>query len=57
VFISDHAYVASAHVLCQQQLMALLRDKSVKMANMYSKVDWLERYGDSLGARMVEADA
>jgi len=42
---------------CSQQLMALSRDKSVKMANLYSRVDWLEKYGASLGVRMDEAYA
>jgi hypothetical protein len=37
--------------------MALSRDKSVKMANLSSRVDWLERYGASLGAHLGEASA
>jgi hypothetical protein len=29
--------------------MALSHDKSVMMANLYSRVDWLEMYSASLG--------
>jgi len=37
--------------------MAMLRDKSVKLAQLYSRVDWLEKYSASLGVRLGEADA
>ena len=37
--------------------MALSRDKNVKMANLYFRLDWLEKYGASLGMRMEEAYA
>ena len=37
--------------------MALSRDKSVKMAQLYSRVNWLEKYIASLGVRMGEASA
>jgi chromosome segregation ATPase len=35
--------------------MALSRDKSVKLAQLYSRVDWLERYSASMGLRLNEA--
>ena len=38
-----------------QQLMILSRDKSVKLAQLYSRVDWLERYSTSVGLRLNEA--
>ena len=34
--------------------MILSRDQSVKLAQMYSRVDWLERYSASLGSRLNE---
>ena len=37
--------------------MTLSRDKSVKLAQMYSRVDWLERYSASVGLRLNEATA
>ena len=46
-----------AHVPCSQQLMTLSRDKSVKLAQLYSRVDWLERYIASVGLRLNEATA
>ena len=42
---------------CSQQLMAMSRDKSMKLANLYSSVDWLGKYSTSLGLRLGEADA
>jgi hypothetical protein len=45
----------SAHVLCSQQLMILLRDKSIKLAHLYFRGDWLERYNASVGLRLNEA--
>jgi hypothetical protein len=35
--------------------MTLSRDKSVKLAGLYSLVDWLERYSASVGERLTEA--
>ena len=35
--------------------MNLSRDKSVKLAQLYSRVDWLERYSASEGLRLNEA--
>jgi len=35
--------------------MAMSRDKSVKLAQLYSRVDWLERYSASMGLRLNEA--
>ena len=35
--------------------MTLSRDKSVKLARLYSRVDWLERYSASVGLRLDEA--
>ena len=35
--------------------MALSRDKSVQLAELYSWVDWLERYSASAGERLTEA--
>ena len=35
--------------------MILSRDKSVKLAQLYSKVGWLEQYSASLGLRLNEA--
>ena len=34
--------------------MILSRDKSVKLAYLYSRVGWLERYNASLGLRLNE---
>jgi len=45
----------SAHVLCLQQQMILSRDKSVKLAQLYSRVVWLEMYSASLGLWLNEA--
>jgi len=38
-------------------MMAMSRDKSVKLAQLYSRVDWLGKYSASLGMRLGEADA
>ena len=35
--------------------MILSRDKSVKLAHLYSRVDWLDRYSASVGLRLNEA--
>ena len=35
--------------------MTLSRDKSIKLAQLYSRVDWLERYSASVGLRLNEA--
>ena len=35
--------------------MALSRDKNVQLAELYSRVDWLERYSASAGERLTEA--
>jgi phage host-nuclease inhibitor protein Gam len=35
--------------------MNLSRDKSVKLAQLYSRVDWLEHYSASVGLRLNEA--
>ena len=35
--------------------MTLSRDKSVKLAQLYSRVVWLERYSASVGLRLNEA--
>ena len=35
--------------------MILSRDKSVKLAQLYSRVGWLEKYSASLGLRLNEA--
>jgi len=35
--------------------MILSRDKSIKLAHLYSRVDWLERYSASVGLRQNEA--
>ena len=35
--------------------MTLSRDKSVKLAQLYSRVGWLEKYSASLGLRLNEA--
>jgi len=35
--------------------MVLSRDKSVKIAQMYYRVDWLERYSASVALRLNEA--
>ena len=37
--------------------MTLSRDKSIKLAQLYSRVDWLERYSASVGLRLNEATA
>jgi hypothetical protein len=37
--------------------MTSSRDKSVKLAQLYSRVDWLERYSTSVGLRLNEATA
>ena len=37
--------------------MTLLGDKSVKLVQLYSRVDWLERYNASVGLRLNEATA
>ena len=42
---------------CLQQLMILSRDKSVKLAQLYSRVDWIRKYCASLGVRLGEANA
>jgi len=42
---------------CSQQLMLMSHDKSVKLAQLYSRVNWLERYNASLGVRLNEANA
>ena len=34
--------------------MTLSRDKSVKLAQLYSRVDWLESYSTSVGLRLNE---
>ena len=38
-------------------MMNLSRDKSVKLAQLYSRVDWLERYSASVGLWLNEATA
>ena len=35
--------------------MTLSRDKSIKLAQLYSRVDWLDRYSASVGLRLNEA--
>jgi len=35
--------------------MILSRDKSIKLAYLYSRVDWLERYSASVGLQLNEA--
>ena len=35
--------------------MILSRDKSIKLAQLYSRVGWLEKYSASLGLRLNEA--
>ena len=55
LFVSDYVCILFAHILCSQQLMILSRDQSVKLAQMYSRVDWLERYSASVGLRLNEA--
>ena len=37
--------------------MALSHDKSVKMVNQYSRVDWVDKYSASLGLRLGETSA
>jgi hypothetical protein len=37
--------------------MTLSRDKSIKLAQLYSRVDWLERYSASVGLWLNEATA
>jgi hypothetical protein len=53
--LSDYVCLFSAHILCSQKLMILSRDKSVKLAQLYSRVGWLEKYSASLGLRLNEA--
>ena len=55
LLVSDYICMLSAHVFCSQQLMILSRDKSIKLAHLYSRVDWLERYSASVGLRQNEA--
>ena len=35
--------------------MTLSRDKSIKLAQLYSRVNWLDRYSASVGLRLNEA--
>ena len=35
--------------------MTLSRDKSIKLAQLYSRVDWLDRYSASVGLRLNKA--
>ena len=41
---------------CSQQLLHLSRDKSVKLAQQYSKVHWLKQYNASLLVQLGKAD-
>ena len=40
-----------------QQLLSMPRDKSARLAQLHSQVDWLGRYNASLVAQLTEANA
>ena len=41
---------------CLQQLLSMSRDKSARLTQLHSQVDWLGRYNASLVAQLNEAN-
>ena len=40
-----------------QLLLSMSRDRSIRLTQLYSQVDWIERYNASLVVQLNEANA